>query len=155
VSPHATDAKEEGTVMSPDDPKDVLARYVHAVWTQADPEAARHYLAPRFRRHVSALAPPLDLEQQIRRLHDLRAALPDAELHVDAVVADGDVVAFRSTMRGTHRGPLSGIAATGRTVTVRLVDMIRIEDGLFAEQWGGPDMLDLVTQLGATITAPK
>jgi hypothetical protein len=79
--------------MSPDDPKDVLARYVHAVWTQADPEAARHY------RFVSALAPPLDLEQQIRRLHDLRAALPDAELHVDAVVADGDFVAFRSTMR--------------------------------------------------------
>jgi hypothetical protein len=32
--------------------------------------------------------------------------------------------------------------------------MIRIEDGRFAEQWGGPDMLDLVLQLGATISPP-
>lgn len=141
-------------MMSPGDAKDLLARYVHDVWTQADPEAARRFLAPGFRRHVSALAPPLDVEQQVQRLHDLRAALPDASITVEDVVVDGDVVAFRSTLRGTHGGPLLGIAPTGRGVTVRLVDMIRIEDGRFAEQWGGPDMLDLVTQLGATITPP-
>jgi predicted ester cyclase len=34
-------------------------------------------------------------------------------------------------------------------VTVNLVDMVRIEDGRFVEQWGGPDMLDLARQLGA------
>jgi steroid delta-isomerase-like uncharacterized protein len=135
--------------------RELLARYVREVWTAGDPEAARRFLAPGFRRHVSATTPPLGVEQQIERLHGLRAALPDAELGVDEVVVEGDTVAFRSTLRGTQRGPLLGIPATGREVTVRLVDMIRIEDGLFAEQWGGPDMLDLVMQLGATVTPPE
>jgi hypothetical protein len=34
---------------------------------------------------------------------------------------------------------------------VPLLDGLRIEDGLFVEQWGGPDMFDLVRQLGATV----
>jgi predicted ester cyclase len=46
---------------------------------------------------------------------------------------------------------LLGIPPTGRTVEVTLVGIVRVEDGRFAEQWGGPDMLDLVRQLGGTI----
>ncbi|MDH3471386.1 MAG: ester cyclase [Acidimicrobiia bacterium] len=41
-------------------------------------------------------------------------------------------------MRGTHDGEFLGIPATGRTVTVGLMYLIRIEDGGFAAQWGGP-----------------
>lgn len=141
--------------MSPQEARDLLAEYIHAVWAEADPEAARRFLAPGFVRHTSPTGEPLDLEQQIERLHAFRTAMPDAAVTVEGVAVEGDLVAFRSTLRGTHRGPLLGIPATGRSVTVRLVDMIRIEDGRFAEQWGGPDMLDLVYQLGATIAPPE
>jgi predicted ester cyclase len=140
--------------MSPDEARDLLAKYVHAVWAEADPEAARRFLAPGFVRHMSPTGPSLDLEQQMVRLHAFRRAMPDAAVTVEGVAVEGDLIVFRSTLRGTHWGPLLGIPGTGRSVTVRLVDMIRIEDGLFAEQWGGPDMLDLVLQLGATISPP-
>ena len=66
--------------------------------------------------------------------------------------AEGDRIAFRSTMRGTHRGEFLGIPPTGIQVTVGLLDVIRIENGKFVEQWGGPDLLDLVQQLGAEIS---
>jgi predicted ester cyclase len=89
----------------------------------------------------------------MQRLATMRSAFPDAALTVEDVVAAGDRVAFRSTLRGTHRGEFMGIPPTGRQFTIGLVDIIRIEDGKFVEQWGGPDMLGLLQQLGATVSA--
>lgn len=57
-------------------------------------------------------------------------------------------------MRGTHRGTFRGIPPTGKQVRVRLLDMVRVEDGKFVEQWGGPDLLDLLQQLGAVVSLP-
>jgi hypothetical protein len=51
---------------------------------------------------------------------------------------------------GTHEGELMGTPATGRSVDVQLIDIMRFdEDGLVAEQWGVVDMLAMMQQLGA------
>jgi steroid delta-isomerase-like uncharacterized protein len=130
----------------------LVHRYIHEVWDDGDPEAAARFAAPGFRRYTVAGAEPLDIAAQIQRLRSLRAAFPDISIEVEDVVAAGDRVAFRGTLRGTHEGEFLGIPATGRHVTVSLVDIIRVEDGRFAEHWGGPDFLDLVRQLGVEIT---
>jgi hypothetical protein len=44
---------------------------------------------------------------------------------------------------------------TGKQVTVSVLDVVRVEEGQFAEQWGGPDSLDLLQQLGATFSYTK
>jgi predicted ester cyclase len=71
---------------------------------------------------------------------------------VEDIFAEGDRVVFRSIMRGTHRGAFQGIQPTGKRVNVGLLDVIRIVDAKFAEHWGGPDLFDLVKQLGAKIS---
>lgn len=119
---------------------------------QGDVAALDDFLAPGYRRHVSPTAPPLTREGQSQRLAGFRAAFPDVELTVEDVHAEGDRVAFRSTIRGTHRGAFKGIAPAGVLVTVGLLDVVRIEDGRFVEQCGGPDVLDLQQQLGATVS---
>ncbi len=131
----------------------LLEGYLREVWSEGDPDAIERYVAPHYKRHMSPRSDPLDPAQQVERIKGIRAAFPDVTIVAEDVVAGDDAIAFRSTMRGTHRGEILGIAPTGRTVEVGLVDFIRIEDGRFAEQWGGPDMLDLARQLGATITA--
>lgn len=131
--------------------KALLRRYIEEVWHNGNIAALDDFLAPTYRRHVSPTAPPLTLDGQKQRLAGFRAAFPDIELTLEDVVAEGDRVAFRSTIRGTHRGVFQGIAPTGALVTVGLVDVVRIENGLITEQWGGPDMLDLLRQLGATM----
>lgn len=131
----------------------LLRRYIDAVWTQHDPTAVEEFLAPTYRRHLTPMR-RLDLAGQIERLETFWAAFPDAELTVEQVVAAGGFVAFRSTLRGTHLGPFLGIAPTGREVTVALLDLLRVEGGRFVEQWGGPDVFDLVHQLGAEVVAP-
>jgi steroid delta-isomerase-like uncharacterized protein len=129
--------------------RELLERYIAEVWDAGDPAAVERFAADSYRRHTSPQSEPLDMDQQIERLKGFREAFPDISIEVENMVTDGHLLAFRSTMRGTHRGEFFGIAATGREVTVNLVDMVRIEDGRFVEQWGGPDMLDLARQLGA------
>lgn len=133
-----------------EDNKELLARYVTEVWDEGDLDALNEFLSPEFKRHVSPTLPPLDVEAQIERLKGFRRAFPDITLTVEEVTAEDDRIAFRSTIRGTHRGELAGLPATGKKITVGLVDVIRLEGSRFAEQWGGPDMADLFRQLGAT-----
>ena len=52
------------------------------------------------------------------------------------MVAEGNKVATRKTITGTHQGELMGIVPTGKTVTIRLIDIFTIEDGLLLEHWG-------------------
>lgn len=136
--------------MSPDESKQLLERYVAEVWENGNLDALRDFLAADYRRHVSPTLPPLDLEEQTQRLAGFRSAFPDIELKVAEVIAEGDRIAFRSTITGTHRGELAGLPPTGKQISVGLVDVIRVEDGRFAEQWGGPNMADLFRQLGAS-----
>jgi steroid delta-isomerase-like uncharacterized protein len=135
--------------MSTEDNKQLLHRYVTEVWDNGNLEALREFLAPDYRRHVSPTLPPLDLEGQMQRLAGFRSALPDITLTVEDVMAEADRIAFRSTINGTHYGELAGLPPTGKHITVGLVDIIRVEDGRFAEQWGGPNMADMFRQLGA------
>lgn len=138
--------------MSPEANKALLRRYIEDVWDKKNPTAVDEYLAPNYRRYRSPTAEPLTRDEQKQLLTRFRSAFPDIQLTVEELIAEGNSVAFRSTIRGTHQGELLGITPTGKHVTVGLVDMIRIENGKFVEQWGGPDLLDLLQQLGAEIS---
>ena len=78
----------------------------------------------------------------------LRGAFPDLRFTVDDAVAAGDRVAVRVTMQGTHRGPLQGLAPTGRHVRQTQMHFVRLVDGKGAEHWAVRDELDLLRQLG-------
>lgn len=137
------------------DNKAQLKRYMEAVWERGNFDAIDEFVAPTYKRHTSPQSAPLTRELQKNLLRSFRAAFPDITVTVDAAIAEGDVVAFRSTMRGTHKGEFLGIAPTGREVTVGLVDMLRLENGRFAEQWGGPNLLDMARQLGASLSVEQ
>ena len=56
------------------------------------------------------------------------------------VLASGDKVVARVRATGTHEGELMGMPATGTSVDVQLIDIMRFdEDGLVAEHWGVVD----------------
>jgi steroid delta-isomerase-like uncharacterized protein len=85
----------------------------------------------------------------------MRAAFPDLTLTIDELVAEGDVVCARSTFRGTHRGPIFGVAATGRAVEVSGLTMVRFRDGQLIESWVRNDQTGLLAQLGADRSAAR
>jgi steroid delta-isomerase-like uncharacterized protein len=81
-----------------------------------------------------------------------RAAFPDLVVNVEQVITEGDFVAARWTSTGTHKGPLFGIPATGRTVRVTAMVVYRVEDGRLAEGWINRDDLGMMRQLGVIPT---
>lgn len=84
-------------------------------------------------------------------LTDLVAGLPDASVTVDDMVAEGDKVACRWTLRGTHDGPLFGFPATGRPVEISGFTFYSIADGKVVEETGAGNTLGLLQQIGAVI----
>ena len=80
---------------------------------------------------------------------ELRTAFPDISIAVEDVVVEGDKVAVRFTMRGTHSGEYLGIKPTGRTVEVNAFEISKTRDGKYAETWGVLDLFSLLNQLGA------
>ena len=86
--------------------------------------------------------------------HMYRAAFPDLRMEPLDVLASGDKVVARIRGTGTHQGEFMGMPATGKSVDVQLIDIIRFgDDGLAREHWGVFDALGMMQQLGA-IPAP-
>lgn len=79
----------------------------------------------------------------------LRAGVPDLQETIEDLLAEGDRVAYRVTLRGTHLGELLGIPATGRTIAVAGIVIDRIADGKIVEEWNQSDLLGLMRTLGA------
>jgi steroid delta-isomerase-like uncharacterized protein len=79
----------------------------------------------------------------------IRSAFPDVQVSADDIIAEGDRLAVRSTLRGTHDGDFMGIPATGKKVEVAGYDIVRFEDDKAAEHWGVIDAAGLMEQLGA------
>jgi len=138
--------------LSAEDNKTLVRRYIQEVWDKNNPAALDEFLAQSYQRHISPNATPLNREGQKQRLAGIRTSFPDIALTLEEIIAEGDRVTFRSTIRGTHQNIFQGIAPTGRHVTVSLLDLVRVEDNKIVEQWGGPDFLDWLRQLGAHVS---
>ncbi len=113
-------------------------------------------LADEFVEHeeTPGLAPTKDGVLEFFRMY--RAGFPDLRMDPEDVLASGDKVVARVRATGTHEGELMGLAATGKSVDVQLIDIMRFdENGLVAEHWGVVDMLAMMQQLGvAAVSAP-
>jgi steroid delta-isomerase-like uncharacterized protein len=79
----------------------------------------------------------------------MRSGFPDIQWTLEEMVAEGDRVAARFMMRGTHHGVFFGVPATGRTINVQAMNFYRFADGQITEERGQPDLLDLLRQIGA------
>ena len=80
---------------------------------------------------------------------ELRSAFPDLSIAVDHMVTDEDNVAIAYTGKGTHKGNLLGIPATGKSVTFRGMQIARFKEGKIVERWGSSDELGILKQIGA------
>ena len=76
-------------------------------------------------------------------------ALPDLELTAEDVLAEGDKVAVRYTIRGTHSDELMGVPASGNKVDLSGQSFFRFRDGQVVERWQALDGAALLTQIGA------
>ena len=97
--------------------------------------------------------PDADLQTIKQLIGGLQAAFPDAKASEQDLIAEGDKVVVRMTVRATHKGDFMGIPASGKAVTFSGIFIDRLTDGKIAEQWVVFDVMGLMIQIGA-VPAP-
>ena len=106
-------------------------------------------LADDFVEHEESpgLAPTRDGVMDFFRMYV--AAFPDLRMTPEDVLASGDKVVVRVRATGTHEGEFMGVPATGKSIDVQAIDIVRFEDdGLAHEHWGVFDAMTMMQQLG-------
>ncbi|WP_222913407.1 ester cyclase [Natrinema sp. SYSU A 869] len=81
-------------------------------------------------------------------LESLQTAFGEFSATVEEVIAEGNLVAMRVTLQGTHAGEFMGVDPTGTEFEVVNMVFTRVKDGQIVERWVQPDMLGLMQQLG-------
>src|SRR3712207_6908902 len=99
--------------MSAEENKDLVRRYIDEVWNGHNHAAS----TAEYQRGGAKLA-----------VEWLLSVFPDHRFEIEDAVAEGDTVAVRGTMGGTHEGDLLGIAPTGKRVAVQQTHWFRVAD---------------------------
>lgn len=135
--------------MSAEENKALLRREMEEVWNKGNLAVVDELVANNFVLHDPSqpieVRGPEGLKQYVTAF---RTGFPDLHITFEDMVAEGDKVATRLTLRGTHKGELAGIPATGKQVTITSMSIDRLEAAKFVETFVSADTLGLLQQLG-------
>jgi predicted ester cyclase len=124
---------------------------IEAVAAFNRPSEREHYFQLYADSAVLHRAPPLSpgIEPIKQWYRSLWAAFPDVQLTLGNVLAEGAFVANEFRLRATHLGPFLGNAASGKSIDVAGVTILRFEAGKCVERWSQTDLYGMLKQIGA------
>ena len=124
--------------------KAVLRRFYKDVLEKGNVSVVDQIAAHNFVDHQPAPGQGPGGEGVKQFVSSVRGGLSDMRVELEHVIAEGDLVASHVTIRGRHTGDLFGIPPSGKDVTVRISDVVRIQNGKVTERWGVEDMSGLI-----------
>ncbi len=131
--------------------KAIVRRWFAEVWNQGRSEVIDELFAEYGIAHGLADDPatPIRGPRGYRPFYEVfRQAFPNIEIVIEDMVAEGDKVAARCSVRGKHEGDFRGKAATHAPVDITGITIVRIENGKIVEAWNNFDFLKLHQQCG-------
>lgn len=123
---------------------DTVTAFIEAFWNGGDMDCTDRYLSADYQE--LAYQSKEGLKQFAGKILD---AFPDKRYTVESVIAQGEKVLVRMTVRGTHQGMFFGTAPTGNTIDVTLYRQYRVADGKITEHRGWIDMVTMWSQIKA------
>lgn len=98
--------------------------------------------------HLAGIPKPLDAEEFQQFGMSFYLAFSQGKHHFEEVIVAGDRVVTCGTFTATHLGEFQGLPPTGKTISLSIMHIDRVEDGKIVEHWGQGDALGLMQQLG-------
>jgi predicted SnoaL-like aldol condensation-catalyzing enzyme len=123
--------------MSGEANKAVIRRWFEALEQGGAGEVAAEIFASQFILHDPGAPPDLPPGPQgvIRFISLMKAAFPDLHARLEDMLAEGDLVAIRFSMRGTQLGTFMGSASTAKPIMFEGASLIRFVEGKMVEKW--------------------
>lgn len=129
-----------------------IVRKTHADLQRGDIESFKAAISPNYVRHCQAMPPDLQEIQGTDKffgfIEEFLVAVPVYQDSLSNMVADGDKVAYISTLTGTQTGPMGDLPASGKSFTLVNIIIQRLENGKVAETWVSWDNVAFLSQLG-------
>jgi steroid delta-isomerase-like uncharacterized protein len=131
--------------------KMIARRIFEEMETQGNLNAADEVFSSDFVAHMPMgdMHGPASIKQFII---SLQTGFPDLHSTVEDQVAEDDRVMTRFRASGTHQGEFMGVPASGNQMDISGIIVSRFANGKIVEQWGIPDLLSLMQQIGAIPT---
>ena len=140
--------------MSAEESKAIVRRF-WGVWEEDNFDLVDEVLAPDYLNHTPASPDQPTGPEGIKEVVSMfRNAMPDLKVVIEDMIAEGDKVAVRYTLEGTHEGELFGVPPTGQRLSIKSISVERVSDGKIREHWRITDGLDMMQQLGV-ISMPE
>ena len=128
--------------------KEVVRRFNIVVIQNGNEGEFRALMRPDFINHAAPEGRPNGPESMWNTFQTvLRPALSDLTVTIHDQVAEGDKVTTRKTISGVHTGTLLGVPATGREIAISVIDIVRVQDGRYAEHWGLNTLSNVLAKL--------
>jgi steroid delta-isomerase-like uncharacterized protein len=127
---------------------EIVNRMVMECQSAGDLSLIEEFFSPDFVNH--ALFPGMTTDREgVRMLFSFfHEVFEGFHVEVKMHIAEGDKVFTYKTLHGTHRAEFLGVPATGKTVAIDAMDVLRVEDGKLVEHWNVVDVAGLMRQLG-------
>jgi predicted SnoaL-like aldol condensation-catalyzing enzyme len=138
--------------MSTGDPR-ALVHSIFAAIDRREFDEVRQMFGPTYLAHFDGL-PPMTPNELFPFMGAFFTAFPDLQHRVEDVRVDGDRIAARVVITGTHLGEFMGAVPTQRPVTFGSINIYHLADGKIAEHWVNVDTFGMLQQIGA-IPAPR
>lgn len=130
--------------------KDVARRLARDVFSNGDLDAFEEVFADDYVNYNIPVPGLPGTKDGFRELvKATRSAFADLVVHVDDVIAEGDMVAFRDHVTATSSGEFFGVPPSGKPVEWTEIHWLRVVDGRIVEHWTNFDQLGIMRQLGA------
>jgi steroid delta-isomerase-like uncharacterized protein len=129
--------------------KGIVRRLVEELWTKGNLSVADELFFESYTHHDPS-TPDFEKgpEGEKKRLLFYRTAFPDLQFTIEDMIGEGETVTCRWSSTGTHQGPLSVIAPSGKRVSVSGMTFVKFAGGKIVEGWVNWDTFSLLQQLG-------
>jgi steroid delta-isomerase-like uncharacterized protein len=140
--------------MTEEQNKQLIRQYFEAFDRQDTERIGQLVSSSNYSLHISGM-PPMDWNVTKQFYAAAWSSFPDLHHDILDLVTEGNKVAVRYNIIGTHKGELQGIPPTGKEVSFSAMDFITLIDGKVAEEWEIADTMGLMQQIGAIPTPPS
>jgi len=131
--------------------KKLLRRWFDEVWNNGRGEVIEELFDENGIAHGLSDDPanPIRGPRGYRPFYEVfRQGFPNLKIVIEDMVAEGDKVAARCSVRGKHEGEFLGREATQAPVDFNGITIVRIENGKIVEAWNNFDFMALYKQVG-------
>ena len=128
--------------------KQIVARFNKECIEQGKPESFEELLSDKVINHSAPAGMPNGKESFYFFLNNvLRQGFPNLKVEILDQIAERDLVTTRKRILATHTGEFFGIPVSNKEVEIKVIDIIRLQDGKYVEHWGQSNFDEVLKQI--------